>query len=84
MKKESEKHEKIKNEEMNKKNEKIKSKKKDKKREKKKLGKKKERGPKGVPPEMGPKIDFSQRTVKRNRNEIEAQKKSDFEHTTKT
>ena len=33
---------------------KIKSKKKDTKREKKKV-----RGPKGVPPEMGPKIDFS-------------------------
>ena len=25
----------------------------------KKVGKKRKRGPKGVPPEMGPKIDFS-------------------------
>ena len=43
------------------KNEKIKSKKNDKKREKKleKIGKKKKRGRKGVPPEMGPTIDFS-------------------------
>ena len=41
------------------KNEYIKSKKKDKKREKKKVGKKGKEGPKGVPPEMGPKIDFS-------------------------
>ena len=46
--------------------------------------KKRKRGPKGVPPEMGPKIVFYIRTVKRNRNEIEAQKKSDFEHPTKT
>ena len=51
-----------KNEEMNKKckkNENIKSKKKDKKREKIKVTKKRKGGPKGVPPEMGPKIDFS-------------------------
>ena len=37
---------------------KIKSKKKDKKREKK-VGKKGKEGSKGLPPEMGPKIDFS-------------------------
>ena len=51
------------------------------------MGKKGREGPKGCvngpPPEMGPKIDFHIRTVKRNRNEIEARKKSDFEHPTK-
>ena len=41
------------------KNENIKSKKKDKKLEKKKVGKKGKEGPKGLPPEMGQKIDFS-------------------------
>ena len=46
--------------------------------------KKRKRGPKGVPPEMGTKLIFHMRIVKRNRNEIEAQKKSDFEHPTKT
>ena len=54
---------KSKNDEMNKKcqkNENIKSKKKQKKKTgEKKSRKKRERGPKGVPPEMGPKIDFS-------------------------
>ena len=64
------------------KNEKIKSKKR--KNERKKVGKE---GPKGVPTaEMdGPKkLIFHIRTVKRNRNEIEAQKISDFEHQTQT
>ena len=46
--------------------------------------KKRKRGPKGgVPPEMGPNIDLYIRIVKRNRNEIKDQKKSDFEHKTK-
>ena len=66
------------------KNEKIKSKKKDKKREKKKVGKKGKEGPKGYHPRWAQKLIFHIRTVKRNRNEIEAQKKSDFEHPTKT
>ena len=38
---------------------KIKSKKKDKKTGEKKVWKKEKEGPRGVPPEMGPKIDFS-------------------------
>ena len=33
--------------------------------------------------QRGKKMIFHIRTVKRNRNEIEAQKKSDFEHPTK-
>ena len=79
---------KSKNEEMNNKclkNENIKSKKKDKKREKKKVKKKKEkRFPKGHHhPRWAQKLIFHIRTVKRNRNEIEALKKSDFEHPTK-
>ena len=46
---------------------------------------KRKRGPKGVPTTRdGPKKDFHIRIVKRNRNEIEAQIKSDFEHPTKT
>ena len=73
---------------------KKKTRKKIKKREKE-GGEKGKEGPNGyLPPEMGPKIDFyhprwaqklifHMRTVKRNRNEIEAQKKSDFEHPTK-
>ena len=65
------------------KNEKIKSKKKDKKREEKKVGKKGKADPKGYDPRWAPKLIFHIRTVKRNRNEIEAQKKSDFEHPTK-
>ena len=78
-----------KNEGMNKKkrkNEKIKSKKKEKKkkREKKKVGKKGKEVPKGYRPRWAQKLIFHTRTVKRNRNEIEAQKKSDFEHPTKT
>ena len=44
---------------------------------------KRKRGPKGVPPETGPKIVFYTRTANRNRNEIEPQKKSDFKHPTK-
>ena len=73
------------NEQKKRKNEKIKSKKKDKKTGEKKSRKKRKRGPKGVPPEMGPKIFvFSTRNAKRHRNEIEAQKKSDIEHPTKT
>ena len=40
--------------------------------------------PKGCTPEVGTKIVFFYiRIVKRNRNEIEAPKKSDFEHPTK-
>ena len=58
------------------KNEKIKRKKKDKKREKKKSRKKKEkRAQRGVTTRDWPKkMIFHIRTVKRNRNEIEAQK----------
>ena len=45
-------------------------------------------GPKGVfffyHPRWAQKLIFHIRTVKRNRDEIEAQKKSDFEHPTKT
>ena len=54
-----------------------------KKREKKKNGKKEKRAQRGTTRD-GPKKIFHIRTVKRNRNEIEAQKKSDFEHPTKT
>ena len=47
--------------------------------------KKEKRAQRGyLPPEMGPKLIFHIRTVKRNRHEIEAQKKSDFEHKPKT
>ena len=73
--------EKSKNEEMKKmrKNEKIKSKKKNKKkREKKKVGNKRKRGPKGYHPRWAQKFILHIRIVKRNRNEIEAQKKSEF------
>ena len=66
-----------------KKNEKIKSKRKDKKREKKKVGKKGKEGSKVYHPRWAQKLIFHIRTVKRNRNEIEARKKSDFEHPTK-
>ena len=68
------------------KNENIKSKKKDQKRKKKKVGKKGKEGPKGfLPyhPRWAQKLIFHIRTVKRNLNEIEARKKSDFEHPTK-
>ena len=70
------------------KNEKIESKKKTK-NGRKKSRKKKKRGPKGVPyltyhPRWAQKLIFRIRTVKRKRNEIEAQNKSDFEHPTKT
>ena len=58
------------------------------KKREKKVGKKEKRAQRGLPPEMDPrwaqKLIFHIRTVKRNRNEIEAQKKSDFEHPTKT
>ncbi len=37
----------------------------------------------GVPPRRAQKLFFYIRTVKRNRNEIETQNKSDFEHPTK-
>ena len=79
---------KSKNEEVkkNEKNEKIKSKKKDKKNERKtKVGKKGKEGPKGYHyhPRWAQKLIFHIRTVKRNRNEIEARKKTDFEHPTK-
>ena len=50
---------KMKNWTKNEKNVNIKSKKKDKKRVEKTSRKKRKRGPKGAPPEMGPKIDFS-------------------------
>ena len=66
---------------------KIKSKKKVKKRQKK-VGKKKEKRAQSCifyyTPRWAQKLIFHIRTVKRNRNEIEAQKKSDFEHPTKT
>ena len=80
---------KSKNEEMNKKREKMKKikKKKDKKTGEKKSRKKKKRGPKGgttTHPRWAQKLIFHMRTVKRNRNQIEAQKKTDFEHPTKT
>ena len=65
------------------KNEYIKSKKKDKKTGEKKVGKKGKEGPKGYHPRWAQKLIFHIRTVKRNRNEIEARKKSDFEHPTK-
>ena len=65
------------------KHENIKSKKQDKKREKKKVGKKGKEVPKGHHPRWAQKLIFHIRTVKRNRNEIEARKKSDFEHPTK-
>ena len=80
--------EKSKNEEMNKKREKKKKEKTRKKtkngRKKKKVGKKRKEGPKGHHPRWAPKLIFHIRTVKRNRNEIDAEKKSDFEHPTKT
>ena len=56
--------------------------KKDKQTGEKKSGKKRKRGPKGVFTTPRLKI-FNIRTVKRNRNEIEAPKKSDFEHPVK-
>ncbi len=43
------------------------------------LKKKEKEGPKGYPPRRPKKLIFYIRTVKRNRNEIEARKKSDFE-----
>ena len=57
---------------------KLKSKTKDKKREKKKVTKKGKEGPKGYHPRWAQKLIFHIRTVKRNRNEIEAQKKIKF------
>ena len=80
MKKKMKNIKKSKNEEINKKreNEKIKSKKKDKKREKNKVGKKEKEGLKGYHPRWAQKLIFHIRTVKRNRNEMEAQKKIRF------
>ena len=53
----------------------------------KKRRKKRKRGPKSFffpsPPPHPKKLIFHMRTVKRNLNEIEAPKKSDFEHPTK-
>ena len=50
------------NEQKKRKNEKIKKQEKDKKKSgEKRSWKKRKRGPKGVPPEMGPKTDFSQK-----------------------
>ena len=69
------------------KNEKNKKQEKIQKHWRKKRGKKGKEGPKGLPPchpRWAQKLIFHIRTVKRNRNEIEAQKKSDFEHPTKT
>ena len=51
-----------------------KTKKKKKKQEKTKRRKKKKRGPNGVPTETAQQLIFYIRTVKKNRNEIEAQK----------
>ena len=48
----------------------------------KKEGKKGKEGPKGYHRRWAQKLIFHMRIVKRNRNEIEAQKKSDFEHPT--
>ena len=56
------------------------------KKEKKRRKKQEKEGPKEAPlypPRRIQKMIFHIRTVKRNRNEIEAQKKSDFEHPTK-
>ena len=67
------------------KNEYIKSKKKTKKTGEKKLEKKKKRAQRCTyHPRWAQKLIFHIRIVKRNRNEIEARKKSDFEHPTKT
>ena len=87
MKKENEKHSEIKkwrNEQKKIKIEKRKSKKKDKKTGEKKLEKKEKRAQRGFHKRWAQKLIFHTRTVKRNRNEIEAPKKSDFEHPTKT
>ena len=47
------------------------------------MKKKEKDGPRGHHPRWAQKLIFHIRTVKRNRNEIEARKKSDFEHPTK-
>ena len=66
------------------KNEYIKSKKKRQKTGEKKSRKKKEkRAQRGTFRDGPQKLIFHMRTVKRNRNEIDALKKSDFEHPTK-
>ena len=78
---------KSKNEEMNKKCSKNVNKKQEKRQktgEKKSRKKKGKEGPMEYHPRWAPKLIFHTRTVRRNRNEIEAQKKSDFEHPTKT
>ena len=77
---------KSKNEEINKKCEKMKNKKARKKTgEKKKKEKKEKRAQRGTTRDGPKKLIFHRRTaVKRNRNEIDAQKKSHFEHPTKT
>ena len=78
MKKENEKHEKIKNEEneKNEKNEEKNKKKRQKNGRKKSRKKKEKRAQRGLPyhPRWVQKLIFHIRTVKRNRNEIEAQK----------
>ena len=61
----------------------MKNKKQENKTTEKKSRKKRKRGPKGDHPRCAQKLIFHIRIVKRNRNEIEAQKKSDFEHPTK-
>ena len=76
---------KSKNEEMNKKCQKMKKSKARKKTKngRKKVGKKGKEGPKGYQPKWAQKLIYHTGTVKRNRIEIEARKKSDFEHPTK-
>ena len=68
-------------------NKKMKNKKQEKRQKKtgEKSRKKRKRGPKGVTyhPRWAHKLIFQKRKIKRNRNEIEVQKKSDFEHPTK-
>ena len=59
-------------------------KKKTKNERKKKKEKKEKRAQRSTTRDGHKKLIFHMRTVKRNCNEIEAQKKSDFEHPTKT
>ena len=87
MKKENEKkkkhskiNEKKRNEQKMTKNEKNKKQEKNKKREEK-VGKRRKEGPKGYHPRWAPKLIFHIRTLKRNRNEIEAQKKNQILNT---
>ena len=63
----------------------MKKEKEKKKKKKKTRGKKRKKGTKGyyTLPRRNQKLIFYMRIVKKNRNEIETQKKSDFEHPTK-